>query len=363
MDPWSPTPRTARSCGRSSPATWSSGGAGSNRDRRNSALSCEFALPRQLPVGSQGFTRWRTRRGQRYRLRARRFQDVAEGLAPRERSMRMRFAVAVGVVGFSLAAGSANVALAAGTGDEAKVSPWLEQRLAGGGESEFLVLMDENGRPSVDATISRDDLYRRLTATARGSQKALLADLAARGVSTHAFYIVNAVLVRGNADLVRSLAARPEVSRIVGNPRIATVLPEKTVDTQSLVPEVEQYNIAMIKASQVWSTYGTTGQGIVVASADTGVDWAHPDLQLQYRGFDAPSGEADHSYAWHDTTGLWAIPYDDNSHGTHTTGILAGTDGHGVAPGATWIACKNMDHGAGTPATYIECMEWTLAPY
>src|SRR6266853_6888803 len=35
----------------------------------------------------------------------------------------------------------------------------------------------------------------------------------------------------------------------------------------------------------------------------------------------------------------------------------------GMAPGAKWIACRNMDKGAGTPARYIECMEFFLAPY
>src|SRR5207244_12319534 len=30
---------------------------------------------------------------------------------------------------------------------------------------------------------------------------------------------------------------------------------------------------------------------------------------------------------------------------------------------AKWIGCRNMDQGNGTPARYIECMEWFLAPY
>ena len=35
----------------------------------------------------------------------------------------------------------------------------------------------------------------------------------------------------------------------------------------------------------------------------------------------------------------------------------------GMAPGAKWIGCRNMDVGTGTPARYIECMQWFLAPY
>src|SRR5215471_5009537 len=46
---------------------------------------------------------------------------------------------------------------------------------------------------------------------------------------------------------------------------------------------------------------------------------------------------------------------------------MIGDDGMGnqigMAPGAKWIGCRNMDQGNGTPARYIECMEWFLAPY
>ena len=243
-----------------------------------------------------------------------------------------------------------------------KVSPWLQSRLAGGEQTEFLVLLDKSGRPSIDATISREELYHRLAASAKARQSSLLAELSARGIPARAFYLVNAVLVRGDAELAHSLAARPEVTRIVGNPRIR-IATEKTVEMSPLLPEVNQWNITMVRAPDVWATYGATGQGIVVASADTGVDWAHPDFQSRYRGYIPSTGDADHTYSWHDAFNTWTVPYDDVSHGTHTLGIMAGGNGYGVAPGATWIACKNMNNGAGTPASYIECMEWTMAPY
>jgi subtilisin family serine protease len=34
----------------------------------------------------------------------------------------------------------------------------------------------------------------------------------------------------------------------------------------------------------------------------------------------------------------------------------------GMAPGAQWIGCRNMDQGTGTPDRYMECMQWFLAP-
>ncbi len=47
-------------------------------------------------------------------------------------------------------------------------------------------------------------------------------------------------------------------------------------------------------------------------------------------------------------------------------GTVLGDDGAGnrvgVAPGAKWIGCRNMDMDEGTPATYAECFQWFLAP-
>ena len=47
-------------------------------------------------------------------------------------------------------------------------------------------------------------------------------------------------------------------------------------------------------------------------------------------------------------------------------GTAVGDDGAGnqvgVAPGARWIACRNMDEGVGRPSTYIECLQFFLAP-
>jgi hypothetical protein len=47
-------------------------------------------------------------------------------------------------------------------------------------------------------------------------------------------------------------------------------------------------------------------------------------------------------------------------------GVIVGDDGQGnqigMAPGAKWISCRNMDEGVGTPATYLECFDFFLAP-
>ena len=47
-------------------------------------------------------------------------------------------------------------------------------------------------------------------------------------------------------------------------------------------------------------------------------------------------------------------------------GTMVGDDGAGnqtgMAPGARWIGCRNMNVGVGSPATYSECYQWFIAP-
>jgi subtilisin family serine protease len=110
-----------------------------------------------------------------------------------------------------------------------------------------------------------------------------------------------------------------------------------------------------------------------------------------YRGFDPnDSSNPDHDYNWHDSihndiggngTNPCGFdspePCDDHGHGTHTMGTMAGNDmdpsdpswpegannAIGIAPGAKWMACRNMEEGDGRPSTYIECFEWFTAPW
>src|SRR5438876_636762 len=138
-------------------------------------------------------------------------------------------------------------------------------------------------------------------------------------------------------------------------------------------PATIEPGVSYVHAPQVWAL-GFTGQNIVIASADTGQRWTHNALKPHYRGWDGV--DANHNYNWHDSIhdsvgnpcgNDSPFPCDDYFHGSHTIGTAIGDDGQGnqigVAPGAKWIGCRNMDVGNGTPARYIECMQWYLAPY
>ena len=266
----------------------------------------------------------------------------------------------------------------------AAVAPQVWQATAGGGEAEFLVILAEQADLGVAAARSPREarlryVYDTLREVALRSQVSLRAELDAAGVSYRPFYVVNMLLVTGDRALATRLAARPEVARIAANPRVRQVLPEsQPAGVDLLAAQGLEWNVAHINADDVWAL-GYTGQGIVVAGQDTGYEWDHPALINQYRGYNGVT--ATHDYNWHDAIHAndphtpagnpcgfdSPVPCDDRGHGTHTMGSIVGDDGAGnqigVAPGARWIGCRNMEDGWGTPASYAECFEFFLAPY
>jgi serine protease AprX len=266
---------------------------------------------------------------------------------------------------------------------QAKIAPWFQQKAADGKEIEFLVVLSDQADLNAARVLPtkqekgrfvRDALWQK----AQQTQQPLLQLLHDRGVPYRSFYIVNMIWVKGNLALATELAARPDVARIEGNPvihNVQTPLPvveESAITSPSSVETVET-GVNYIHAPQVWAQ-GFTGQGIVIAGADTGIRWTHNALKNHYRGWNGTT--ANHNYNWHDSIhdstgnpcGNDSIaPCDDNGHGSHTVGTAVGDDGAGnqvgVAPGAKFIGCRNMNQGDGTPARYMECFEFFLAPY
>jgi subtilisin family serine protease len=219
-------------------------------------------------------------------------------------------------------------------------------------------------------------MYEQLRMEATKSQAALIQALKQEGVSFQSFWIANAVEIQGDLTLAKRIASMPEVMRITTNPEIRTNSQGFSAP-QTLSPLLTtEWGLTKIKADQVWAL-GYKGQNVVVAGQDTGYQWDHPAIKAKYRGWDGTNSS--HAYNWHDS--IHAIdpnnigsnpcgldlkyPCDDHGHGTHTMGTMVGLDGTngiGVAPDAKWIACRNMERGWGMPSTYLECMQWFLAP-
>ncbi|MFN8483372.1 MAG: S8 family serine peptidase [Anaerolineae bacterium] len=282
-----------------------------------------------------------------------------------------RRVLAVGLVFLALVAASVAQAQGpmppAGKSGLNKVAPQV-LAAAKGGPAEFLVMLSQQADLSGASALAAPDarrqyVYDRVREVAEKSQDGVIRDVAASGAAYQRFALTNALLVRGDAALLAKLAARTDVQRIEANPQVQAVRSSPEETAADVSSPGTPWGITQIKANQVWAQ-GVRGAGIVVGVADTGVDWTHPAIQPKYRGWTGAS--ADHSYSWHDSVAHFPTPLDDNSHGTHVTGTVlgdVGADHIGVAPDAKWIGCRNMDHGVGTPARYIECMEFFLAPY
>src|SRR2546423_3501571 len=266
----------------------------------------------------------------------------------------------------------------------AKIAPLVIARTKDHQPAEFLVVFGEQADLSgADQLATKEEkgafVYNALMAKAHETQRPTLEWLKANGIEHESFYVVNMILVKGDLEVARALAARPEVVRIEGNPRIysqpidETTSPTKPPYQINDIETVES-GVNYTHAPQVWAL-GYMGQGAVVGGADTGYLWNHNALKPHYRGWNGVT--ADHSYNWHDSihTGSstgnpcgydTTAPCDDSGHGPHTVGTATGDDGAGnqigMAPGAKWIGCRNMDRGDGTPARYAEWFQFFLAP-
>lgn len=272
------------------------------------------------------------------------------------------------------------------------------------GQTEFLIYMNQQADLSGSRALATKNekgqyVYERLTATAQTTQAGVKQTLTQLGAQYKAFWISNTIWAKGNLAVIQAVAQRPEVKAIYPIGKGALKLPPQVVPTSTNstggtsspnLIEAAEPGLVRVNADDVWAL-GPKGQGVVVAGADTGVRWTHAALKSQYRGWNGTS--ANHDYNWKDAIHLpnWPAeplnpcnpggvlgagqaspePCDDDEllgggHGSHTMGSMAGDDGGanqiGMAPLAKWIACRNMSNGVGAIPTYLECMEWFIAP-
>ena len=139
----------------------------------------------------------------------------------------------------------------------------------------------------------------------------------------------------------------------------------------------------LIKAPEVWAK-GLTGDGIVVAVIDSGVDYNHPDLlgniwsNAGETGVDAigrnkaSNGVDDDGNGFVDDFRGWDFvnndndPMDDNNHGTHISGLVAAKrDGVGItgtAPTAKIMPLKILNRtGVGKIRDEINAINYAAA--
>lgn len=173
------------------------------------------------------------------------------------------------------------------------------------------------------------------------SAAARVRGLASRFFQMQTLPMAGAILTAGQ---VSDLANWPEVYSITLNQPLKYFLHE---------------SISLIKADQVWSTYGETGSNATVAIIDSGIDATHPDLQ----------------YGSKVIQNVKVLPYElsrenvqitdtSSGHGTHVAGTVGGTGAasqgyyRGVAPGVRLVG---LGAGEGLSIlTATQAYDWVL---
>jgi len=196
-----------------------------------------------------------------------------------------------------------------------------------------------------------EDLMKQLSTESQAPFMSVINQFGAAGKAT-SFFVANVISIKDvDLALINALSTLPG-DFTIREPFIAEgvdpVLPDSARNYSSISSSSVQWGVSKIEANVIWETHGLTGDGIIVANIDTGVYKDHESLRDNYGGgwLDAVNGEPE--------------PYDDHGHGTHTMGTICGTTGGiGVAPRASWIACKAISRGnIGTEDDLLTCGEW-----
>ena len=260
------------------------------------------------------------------------------------------------------------------------IEPLLEEQMAKtDGTTRFGVMVVLNQQLDAERIINTiKDKEARWTTTvtelksmARTTQAGLLDELDSRVAGqavadVKPLWIVNAVYCEAVPEVVRALAARPEVWFVqwdlIPTENALCVAPADVTDGAYSV----EWNVKQVKADSVWEIYGYMGENVIVGHIDTGCDYTHPDLVN--RMWIDPN-YPNHGWNFESNNNN---PMDGGGHGTHTAGTVAGDgtggDTTGMAPMATLMSCRTKT-GIAQPFpdtiaenTMMHSMQFCVAP-
>ena len=151
--------------------------------------------------------------------------------------------------------------------------------------------------------------------------------------------------------VLKKLAAHPSVFRVHHDRDIASHNYRTSIATG---------------ARTVHQQLGYTGAGITIAVIDSGIATFHDDLTNKTSKLYPYGNQRVSKFV--DFVNGRALPYDDNGHGSHVAGIIAGNgadsegEKSGSAPGASLISLKVLDaDGKGTISNIIAALGWVAA--
>ncbi len=169
-------------------------------------------------------------------------------------------------------------------------------------------------------------------------------------------WLSNSITCTTTKEIIYLLSERDDIMIIGHNADKNAILSDNrqqtTDNSRDTKAEAEiETHVTQVNAPQVWEQ-GYTGEGVLVAILDTGVNYEHPDLADHL--WDGGSQYPNHGYNSYDGSN---VTMDERGHGTHCAGIICG-DGTGdkltgIAPDVTLMCIKTLNDNGNTNANAI----------
>lgn len=181
------------------------------------------------------------------------------------------------------------------------------------------------------------------------SQEALMNELETlshlgKVIQIKSLWIANVINCFATPEAILHLAERTDIEHIDLDEERILIDPVEITGVESGGSKEITYNVSIMNVPQVWDL-GFTGEGIVVAVLDTGVNYNHEDLSgNMWTHPDFPF------HGWNFTNNT-NNPMDYHGHGTHCAGTVAGNGAAGsqtgMAPSAKIMALQVLNAGGG----------------
>ena len=183
------------------------------------------------------------------------------------------------------------------------------------------------------------------------------------GVNPHSittFWVTNAISLEANAEAIAMLSRRSDIEYMGLQGEILPEVYTKTAAPPTWSPDGIEPGLIAIKAPEMWRM-GYTGYGRKAMIIDSGVEFAHQSLHVQFWGNNVGIDEA-----WLDA--INRTPQDCGNHGSHVCGTVMGldrleNDTTGVAHNAHWMASPIFSGDCGGGFSYvIQSFQWAMDP-
>lgn len=170
-----------------------------------------------------------------------------------------------------------------------------------------------------------------------------------RGQIKYEYTLINVIAANIPQQAIDAIKRNPRVEYVETDELVHTTYYQNYQQINTLQQTIP-WGIDRIDAITVQSY--TKGSTVNVGVIDTGIDYTHPDLSLNYKG----------GYNFVNKT---TNPMDDNGHGTHVSGIIAALDNTigviGVAPETNLFAIKVLNaNGSGYMSDVIAGIQWSV---